>query len=95
MVGFVMLGHNKQEQEFWLWRLMIDEKYQHQGLGNEVVKLALEKFREMGASEVYLSYEPENHVADALYRKFGWLPTGKVENGEIVMCLKLTEVTHV
>lgn len=95
MVGFIMLGHNKQEQEFWLWRLMIDEKYQHQGLGNEVVKLALEKFREMGASEVYLSYEPENHVADALYRKFGWLPTGKVENGEIVMCLNLTEVTHV
>jgi hypothetical protein len=43
----------------------------------------------MNASEVYLSYEPENHIADALYRKFGWLPTGKVEEGEIVMLLNI------
>jgi diamine N-acetyltransferase len=96
MVGFVMLGHNPEDQEFWLWRLMIDEKFQHQGMGAQAVKLALEKFREMNASEVYLSYEPENHIADALYRKFGWLPTGKVENGEIVMLFKFeTEESHV
>ncbi len=95
MVGFVMLGHNKEDQEFWLWRLMIDEKFQRQGLGREAVKLALEKFREMGASEVFLSYEPENHGADALYRSFGWLPTGKIEHGEIVMLNKLKEENHV
>lgn len=89
MVGFVMLGHNKEDQEFWLWRFMIDEKFQNKGIGTEAVKLALNKFREMKAPEVYLSYNPENSVANALYRKFGWLPTGKVENGEIVMLLKL------
>lgn len=96
MVGFVMLGHNKEDQEFWLWRFMIDEKFQNQGLGTQAVKLVLEKFRDMNATEVYLSYEPDNHVADALYRKFGWLPTGKVEEGEIVMLLKFdSEVSHV
>jgi diamine N-acetyltransferase len=96
MVGFVMLGHNKEDQEFWLWRFMIDEKFQNQGLGTQAVRLVLDKFRDMNASEVYLSYEPENHIADALYRKFGWLPTGKVEEGEIVMLLKFdSEVSHV
>ncbi|PKM65114.1 MAG: GNAT family N-acetyltransferase [Firmicutes bacterium HGW-Firmicutes-19] len=96
MVGFVMLGHNKEDQEFWLWRFMIDEKFQDQGIGTKAVQLALEKFKEMGATEIYLSYEPENHIADALYRKFGWLPTGKVEEGEIVMLLTLDkEENHV
>jgi diamine N-acetyltransferase len=96
MVGFVMLGHNKEDQEFWLWRLLIDEKFQDQGIGTKAVQLALEKFKEMGATEIYLSYEPENHIADALYRKFGWLPTGKVEEGEIVMLLTLDkEENHV
>ena len=95
MVGFVMLGHNKEDQEFWLWRFMIDEKFQNQGFGTEAVKLALKKFEDMNASEVYLSYEPENHIADALYRKFGWLPTGKIEEGEIVMLLKFKEESHV
>jgi diamine N-acetyltransferase len=96
MVGFVMLGHNKEDQEFWLWRFMIDEKFQNQGFGTEAVKLVLKKFHEMNASEVYLSYEPENHIADALYRKFGWLPTGKIEEGEIVMLLKFDkEEAHV
>jgi diamine N-acetyltransferase len=89
MVGFVMLGHNKDDHEFWLWRFMIDEKFQNQGFGSEAVKLVLEKFHEMNAPEVYLSYEPENHIADALYRKFGWQPTGKIEEGEIVMLLTL------
>lgn len=88
-------GIYQEDQEFWLWRLMIDEKFQRQGLGREAVKLALVKFREMGASEVFLSYEPENHGADALYRSFGWLPTGKIEHGEIVMLLKLKEEYHV
>lgn len=96
MVGFVMLGHNKEDQEFWLWRFMIDEAFQNFGIGTKAVQLALEKFKEMGATEVYLSYEPENHIADALYRKFGWLPTGKIEEGEIVMLLKLEkEENHV
>lgn len=95
MVGFVMLGHNQEDQEFWLWRFMIDEKFQNQGFGTEAVKLVLKKFQEMNAHEVYLSYEPENHIADALYRKFGWLPTGKIEEGEIVMLLKLKEESHV
>jgi diamine N-acetyltransferase len=62
MVGFVMLGHNKEDQEFWLWRFMIDEKFQNQGLGTQAVRLVLDKFRDMNASEVYLSYEPENHM---------------------------------
>ena len=96
MVGFVMLGHNKDDYEFWLWRFMIDEKFQNQGFGSEAVKLVLEKFHEMNAPEVYLSYEPENHIADALYRKFGWQPTGKIEEGEIVMLLQLKkEESHV
>ncbi|PKM87415.1 MAG: GNAT family N-acetyltransferase [Firmicutes bacterium HGW-Firmicutes-10] len=94
MVGFVMLGHNKEDQEFWLWRFMIDEAFQNFGIGTKAVQLALEKFKEMGATEVYLSYEPENHIADALYRKFGWLPTGKIEEGEIVMLLKLDKVEN-
>jgi hypothetical protein len=72
----------------------IRNSFQNFGIGTKAVQLALEKFKEMGATEVYLSYEPENHIADALYRKFGWLPTGKIEEGEIVMLLKLDKVEN-
>ncbi len=41
------------------------------------------------ASVVFLSYEPENVVAKALYASFDFVETGKIEYGELVakLCL--------
>ena len=42
------------------------------------------------AEYVWLSYEPENEKAKALYRAFGFVENGEWDGDEIVAVLKLT-----
>lgn len=101
-VGFVMIGHNESAIEenapaalkdnYSLWRLMIDGKYQGKGYGREAVRLALAFIRTWprGRAEYCaLSYEPENAVARALYHSFGFVENGEMDGDEIVAVLKL------
>ena len=90
MIGFVMLGYGADDSECFLWRYMIDQRYQNQGLGKRAMDAVMEhiKAREQFTG-IALSYEPENHVADKLYRSFGFMPTGKMIDGEIAMSLDI------
>ena len=101
-VGFVMIGYDKDD--YWddapaiadnnynLWRLMIDKKYQQKGYGRKTIELALEFIKTFpcGRAEYcWLSYEPENKVAKALYESFGFIETGDMDGEEIIAALKL------
>ena len=102
-VGFLMLGYNEATLEgpeapeslrnnYSLWRLMIDKRYQGKGFGREAVRLALEFIRTWpsGMSEVCVtSYNPENEVAKKLYASFGFVENGDIVDDEIVAVLKL------
>ena len=75
-----------------LWRLMIDQKYQHRGYGKKAIELALEFVRTFpcGKAEYcWLSYEPENVVAKELYTSFGFEETGEKDGEELIAVLKL------
>ena len=43
-----------------------------------------------GCREIFLGYVPGNAVAERLYARFGFVPTGEIEDGEIVARLDLT-----
>ena len=101
-VGFLMIGFGTDD--YWddappvaadnynLWRLMIDEKYQNKGYGREAVRLALEFIRTLpcgNAEYCWLSYEPENDVARHLYHSFGFVETGGKDCNELIAVLKL------
>ncbi len=102
-VGFLMLGYNEAALEgpeapeslrnnYSLWRLMIDKRYQGKGFGREAVRLALEFIRTWpsGRSEACVtSYNPENEVAKKLYASFGFVENGDIVDDEIVAVLKL------
>jgi len=101
-VGFLMIGFDTDDywenppeiakNNYSLWRLMIDEHYQHKGYGKEAVKLALDFIRTMpcGKAEYcWLSYEPENINAREIYRSFGFCETGEMDEEEIIAVLKL------
>ena len=102
-VGFLMLGYNEAALEgpeapeslrnnYSLWRLMIDKRYQGKGFGREAVRLALEFIRTWphGKAEYcVLSYEPENEVAKKLYASFGFVENGEMDGDEVVAVLKL------
>ena len=105
-VGFLMIGFNEAAMyEFYdekapealknnysLWRLMIDKRYQKRGYGREAIRLALEFVRTWpcGKAEYCeVSFEPENEVARELYHSFGFEENGEMDGDEIVAVLKL------
>ena len=105
LVGFLMIGYNEAALEgpeapkalkdnYSLWRLMIDKRYQKQGCGREAVRLALEFVKTWPRGEAELcatSYNPENEVAKKLYASFGFVENGEMDEDEIVAVLKLRE----
>ena len=75
-----------------LWRLMIDKRYQKRGYGKEAIKQALDFIRTWSCGKAEycsLSFEPENEVARELYRSFGFVEDGEMDGDEIVAVLKL------
>ena len=102
-VGFLMVGYDTDEywenppeiarKNYNLWRFMIDERYQHRGYGREAMKLALDFIRTQPCGEAqycWLSYEPENAPAQALYRSLGFVENGEMDGSEVVAVLPLT-----
>ena len=51
----------------------------------------VDHLRQQGVTAVFLSFEPENKGAAALYRSVGFVDTGRVEYGEIVYRMDLAE----
>ena len=100
-VGFVMIGYDSLGEEnepsvakgnYCLWRFMIDAAYQGRGLGKAAMEAVLAYIRTFPCGQAdacWLSYEPENIVAKALYHKFGVRENGEKDGEEIVAVLGL------
>ena len=101
-VGFVMIGYNGWEpgepefmkNTYFIWRFMIDRRYQGRGYGRRAFQLAMDFVRTLpdGPSELcWLSYEPENEAAKQLYASFGFVevPEAYKEGEEMPAILKL------
>ena len=87
-VGFVM-AYRDPPDAFWVWRFMIDAGHQGKGYGHRALELLVDEARQDGVAEVKLSYHPGEHSPHAFYTRFGFLETGEVEEGEVVMRLPL------
>ena len=76
-------------EEFYIWRFMVDARFQGKGIGRRALELLLEEARADGVDEVKLSVVPGERGAMAFYEKFGFEPTGVVEGGQEEMRLLL------
>ena len=101
-VGFCMIGFGTDDDwddapeiakdNYNLWRFMIDERYQGKGCGRAAMKLIMDYIgsEPCGPAEYcWLSYEPENERAKALYASFGFRETGAFDGDEAIAVLKL------
>jgi diamine N-acetyltransferase len=89
-VGFVMLEDKPEEHEYALWRLMVDERYQGHGYGRRAIELVVEHVRTRpGATALLNSAVPGPDNAIPFYEKLGFVLTGEVDDGELVMRLDL------
>ena len=92
LVGFVMVADDtlraepRAEPKIGLWRLMIDAKHQRRGIGREVIRLVLAHARSRpGVRELSTSYVPGPGCPAEFYLGLGFVPTGVIDDGEIVM----------
>jgi diamine N-acetyltransferase len=95
-VGFVMVSWDVEPQPpeiigpWFLWKLLIDRRYQRRGYGSEAVRQVARLVWAEGASELLTSYVPEDGGPVGFYRRLGFTPTGELDaNGEVIVRLSL------
>ncbi|CAN5130245.1 GNAT family N-acetyltransferase [soil metagenome] len=98
LAGFVMLYDESlrstppQEPGVGVWRLMVDAKFQGKGIGKAALQQVIEHVRAKGIfTRLQISYVPGPGCPEPLYRGLGFLPNGKIDDGEIVLELDLNE----
>jgi diamine N-acetyltransferase len=87
--GFVMVWRDPAELVFYIWRFMVDARFQGKGVGRRALELLLDEARTDGVTEVTLSVVPGPHSALAFYERLGFEPTGEMDGGEAEMKLVL------
>lgn len=93
-IGFVMLYDDPEKTDYFLWRFMIDERYQGLGFGRRALQLVIDHVRaQPDATELLLSYFPAEGGPEPFYAGLGFVNTGEVQDGENVMSLALTPAT--
>lgn len=90
-LGFAMFAFDEDYEDpadrYWLWRFMIDERFQRKGYGSAALRVIIQYFREHGANNIRLSTKDTNSRALSLYRKAGFRETGEKNGEEIVLQL--------
>jgi diamine N-acetyltransferase len=80
VIGFALI--QERQEEVWILRLMIDQRYQGNGYGRDALNQICRLFP---SRRLVTSYVPENIVAARLYESVGFSPTGVIDDGELVM----------
>lgn len=84
-VGFVMYCMDSDDQEYWIYRLMVDEHFQGLGYGKKALELTIEEIKKHAINHlIRISFEPANHIAKECYESLGFRNTGRFDGDEII-----------
>ncbi|MHC5269186.1 GNAT family N-acetyltransferase [Enterococcus sp. LJL98] len=90
VIGYTALVFDEEipepEKRYWLWQLMIDQRYQGNGYASQALEQIIEhQFKRKKVQMITLSTKPDNHRALQLYQKFGFVETGEKNGDEILL----------
>jgi len=95
-VGFAMLEDQSlrpeppQRPEIGVWRLMIDTRFQGQGIGRKALQLLIAHARTKGLFKTLaLSYVPGPGCPEPFYLGLGFRHTGRMDGNEVVLEIAL------
>ncbi len=89
-VGFLMLYDDPEAPEYFLWRYMVDARYQKLGFGKRAMDLLVEHVRTRpNAHQLLLSCVPGEDGPEPFYTRNGFTRTGEWEGIECVMSIDL------
>jgi GNAT superfamily N-acetyltransferase len=96
-VGFVMLSWNVRPDPpaiigpWFLWKLLVDERRQGQGIGRAILRRVVELIRAEGATELLTSHGIGADGPGGFYERLGFVPTGDYDpDGERILRLDLS-----
>ncbi|SMG20039.1 GNAT family N-acetyltransferase [Paenibacillus aquistagni] len=86
LIGFAMYGLDADDHNYWIYRFMLDKRYQGQGFGQKGMQLVIEDIyrRDDRTNALLLGYNPSNDPARKLYEKIGFKEIGIAEWGEMI-----------
>jgi diamine N-acetyltransferase len=91
-VGFAMLYDDPHAPEYFLWRLMVDHRYQRMGFARRAMEQVVDYVAgRPNATTLGVSYVPGDGNPQPFYAALGFVETGEVVDDEKVMRLDITE----
>lgn len=95
-VGFAMISWNVVPDPpsiigpWFLWKLLLDSRYQGKGYGRTAVNLIAEIVRAEGGTELLTSYVEGEGEPWPFYKRLGFRKSGeRDDNNEVILTLKL------
>jgi len=91
-VGFVMLSDevgNPSYVAHYLWKLLIDERFQRRGYGTAAVELVADYFRSRGVDTMWTSATEGEGGPLPFYERVGFVRQGRASWGEVMLRLDL------
>lgn len=88
MVGFLMYCVDEDDGEYWIYRMMVDERHQSKGYGKQMLEKLLGLIKQdRTRNKIFLGVHKESVIAVELYERFGFQFNGQVFGNEHIMRL--------
>lgn len=89
-VGFMMIVDDPDKPEYFLWRFMIAETFHGRGYGRQAIQRLVEYVQTRpNATELLVSCGQGEGSPEGFYLKQGFVSTGEIDHGELVLRKKL------
>lgn len=92
-VGFVMIADEVDSPDYiphFLWKLLIDERYQRRGFGTATLDLVVAYFRDRGVDAIWTSAGVGAGGPVAFYERYGFERTGELDGDEVLLRLEIS-----
>ena len=89
-MGFMMLDEDLEEKCLIIWRIMFPVEHQFKGYGTAAIREIIRLAKDCRKYDFLLiDYAPDNKVAEHVYTRLGFRPTGVFHDGEYELRLDL------
>ncbi len=92
-VGFVMIADEVADPAYiphFLWKLLIDERYQRHGYGTATLDLIVDYFRSRGVGAISTSAGSGEGSPIGFYERYGFERTGALHGDEVQLRLEIS-----